>query len=53
MRPLNTLSLGQLRRRAGCADEPLHIRFYRNWNRWVGNDGFVVTDGETGASGLR
>jgi len=42
--PLNSLTLNQLRRRARNCDQPLKVRFYRNWNRCVGNDGYIVTD---------
>jgi len=44
MRSLNSLSLGHLRRRARFCDEPLTVRFRRNWNGIAWNDGFIVSD---------
>lgn len=42
MRPLSTLSTATLRRKVHGLE--LRVRYHRNWNRVLGNDGFVVYD---------
>ena len=42
MRPLDTLSTATLRRKA--RGRQLLVRYHRNWNRVLGNDGYVVID---------
>ena len=42
MSTLSTLTTKTLRRKAHELD--LQVRYYRNWNRMAGNDGYVVID---------
>jgi hypothetical protein len=42
MRPLDSLSTATLRRKA--RGRQLLVRYHRNWNGVVGNDGYVVID---------
>ena len=42
MRPLDALSMATLRRKA--RGRQLLVRYHRNWNRVLGDDGYVVVD---------